>query len=49
MEWRHSGSPRPIKFRVQKFAENVLATIFWDQDGMLPIDYLPKGQTTNAE
>ena len=22
MEWRHSGSPRPKNFRVQKFAEN---------------------------
>jgi len=22
---------------------------FWDQDGILVIDYLPKGQTTNAE
>jgi hypothetical protein len=23
--------------------------IFWDQDGVLLIDYLPKGQTINAE
>jgi len=23
--------------------------IFWDQDGILPIDYLPKGQTINVE
>jgi len=42
MEWRQSGSPRPKKFRVQKFAGKVLASIFWDQDGIL-IDYLPKG------
>ena len=48
-EWRHSGSPRPKKFRVQKFAGKVLASIFWDQDGILLIDYLPKGQTINAE
>jgi len=25
------------------------ASIFWDQDAILPIDYLPKGQTINAE
>jgi len=27
----------------------VLASIFWDQVGILLIDYLPKGQTINAE
>ena len=49
MEWRHSGSPRPIKFRVQKSAGNFLTSIFWDQECILLIDYLPKGQTINAE
>ena len=51
MEWRHSGSPRPVpkKFRVQKSTEKVLASIFWDQDGILLIHYLPEGQTINAE
>jgi len=49
MEWRHSGSPRPKKFRVQKFAEKFLASIFWDQDGILLIDCLPKGHTIKAE
>jgi len=42
MEWRHRVSPRPQKFRVQKSAGKVLASIFWDQDGILLIDYLPK-------
>jgi len=45
MELRHSGSPRPKKIPSAK----VLASIFWDQDGILLIDYLPKGQTINAE
>jgi len=49
MEWRHSGSPCPQKFQVHKTAEKVIASIFWDQEGILLIDYLPKGQTTNAE
>ena len=49
MEWRHSGSPRPKKFWVQKSAGKVLASIFWDQDGILLIHYLPKDQTINAE
>jgi hypothetical protein len=35
---------------VQKSAGKVLASIFWgDQDGILFIDYRPKGQNINAE
>jgi len=50
MEWRHSGSPRPKKFREQKYVGIVLASIFFlDLDGILLFDYLPKGQTINEE
>jgi len=49
MEWRHSRSPRPKKFRVQKSAGKVLVSSFWDQDGILLIDCLPNGQNINAE
>ena len=49
VEWRHSGSPPPKKFRVQKSGGKVLASIFWDQDGILLVDYLPNGQTINVE
>ena len=48
MEWRHSDSPRPKYFRVQNSPGKVLASIFWDQDGILPIDYFPKGQSIKA-
>jgi len=34
---------------MQKSAGKVLASNFWDQDGKLVSDYLPKGQTINAE
>jgi len=44
-----AAHPAPQKFRVQKSAGKVLASIFWDQDDILLIDYLPKGQTINAE
>jgi len=49
IDWRHSRSPRPKNIRLQKSAGKFLASIFWDQDGILLIDYLPKGQTINAE
>jgi len=44
-----AAHPAPKKFRVQKSAGKILASIFWDQDGILHIDYLPKGQTIKAE
>jgi len=34
---------------VRKSAGKVLASIFWDQDGIFVIDYLPKDQTINVE
>jgi len=49
VEWRHSSSPCLKKFRVLKSAGKILASIFWDQDSILLIDYLPKGQTINTE
>jgi len=42
-------SPAPKKIRVQKSAGKVLTSIFWDQDGILLFDYLPKAQTINVE
>jgi len=41
--------PAQKNFQVQKSGGKVLASIFWDQDNILLIDYLPKGQTINAE
>jgi len=44
-----AAHPAPKKLRLQKSAGEVLASIFWDQDGILLTEYLPKGQTINAE
>ena len=49
MELWHSSSPCPKKFWVQKSAGKVLASIFWNQDSILLIDYLPKGLTINVD
>ena len=48
MEWRHSGSPHPKNFQVQESAGKVLASIFWDQDCIILIGFLPKSQTIKA-
>jgi len=49
MEWRHSGLSLPKKFRVSKIRWKISRLDFWDQDGILLIDYLPKGQIIDAE
>jgi hypothetical protein len=49
LEWRHNNSPPKKKFRVQKSAGKFLASIFWDQDGILLVYYLSKDQTINAK
>jgi len=43
-----AAHPAP-KIPSAKSAGKFLASIFCDQDGILLIDYLPKGQTINAE
>jgi len=50
MEWRHSSPPRPKKNSEWKNPlENFTPRFLGDQDGILHIVYLPKGQTINAE
>ena len=44
-----TAHPAPQNIRVQISAGKFLASIFWDQDSILLIAYLPKGQTINAE
>ena len=49
MAWRHSGSPRQ-KIPSEKIRWKISCLeFFWDQEGILPIDYLPKGQTIDTE
>ena len=49
MECRHSGTTRPKIIHVQKSTSKILTYIFSDQDVIFLIDYLPNGQTINAE
>jgi len=44
MGWLHSGSPRSKKFQEQKFPRKVLASIFWDQDDILHIEYFQRAK-----
>jgi histone-lysine N-methyltransferase SETMAR len=41
--------PRPQKFKTQKSSSKVLASVLWDRDGILLVDYLEKGATITAK
>ncbi|GBP76226.1 Pre-mRNA cleavage complex 2 protein Pcf11 [Eumeta japonica] len=49
LQWTKKGERPPKKFKVQKSASKLMATIFWDSEGVLLIDYLPKGTTMNGQ
>ncbi|GBP38515.1 Putative uncharacterized protein FLJ37770 [Eumeta japonica] len=49
MQWTKKGERPPKKFKVQKSVSKLMATIFWDSEGVLLIDYLPKGTTMNGQ
>ena len=49
MEWKKREEKPPRKFKVQRVATKLMATVFWDSSGILLIDYLPKGATMNGE
>ena len=44
-QWLPKGSAGPIKFKAEKSAQKVMATIFWDSTGVILIDFL-EGQKT---
>ena len=46
-QWKHPGSPLPKKAKTVPSAGKVMASVFWDADGVLLIDYLRKGQKIN--
>lgn len=49
MQWIKKGERPPKKFKVEKSDSKIMATIFWDSEGILLIDYLPKGTTMNGQ
>ena len=48
-EWTAVGESRPKQPMMQTSAGKVLASIFWDVQGILFLDYLEKGRTINSK
>ncbi|KAJ4427740.1 hypothetical protein ANN_25393 [Periplaneta americana] len=49
MHWQHSGSPVRMKFKQTLSVRKVMCTVFWDRKGILLIDFLPRGESVNAD
>jgi len=47
-EWRAARKSRPKRSKTQQSAGKVLASVFWDAQGMIYIDYLEKGKSINS-
>jgi hypothetical protein len=41
--------PRPKNFKIQKSSSKVLASVFWDKDGIFLVDSLKEGATITAK
>ena len=50
MEWGHTSSPkRPRKCLQTLSARKIMATVFWDREGVLLVDFLERGSTIISE
>lgn len=48
-QWTQKGENTPRKFKRTISAGKVMASVFWDANGILLVDYLEKGRTINSE
>lgn len=48
-QWIMPGESAPKKAKTVLSAEKVMATVFWDSQGIILIDYLQKGKTITGE
>ena len=46
-QWKQPGSPPPKKFKRVHSAGKVMASIFWDSQRVIMIDYLEQSRTIN--
>jgi histone-lysine N-methyltransferase SETMAR len=49
MQWKHVTLPAPKKFKVQPSAGKIMCTIFYDAEGEILIDYLPRKVTITGK
>ena len=47
-QWKHPDLPPPKKFKRNRSAGKVIASFFWNSQGVIMIDYLEQGRTINC-
>jgi len=47
--WKATHEPPPVKAKAVQSAGKRMATVFWDREGILLIEWLPEGRTINAQ
>lgn len=47
--WKARDEPTPVKAMTAPSAGKQMATVFWDKEGILLIEWLPRGTTINSE
>ncbi|UYV71458.1 hypothetical protein LAZ67_8003324 [Cordylochernes scorpioides] len=48
-QWKHTSSPKPLKFKQTLSAGKLIATVFWDRKGLLLCDNMRRGTTINSD
>jgi hypothetical protein len=48
-QWTEAGCSAPKKISSDQSAGKLMASVFWDAEGILFIDYLEKGKTITGE
>jgi len=49
MQWKHKTSPTPKMFRVEKSAGKVIATVFWNEKGILLLEFMLQKTTITRQ
>ena len=47
-QWLPRGSAGPIKFKSERSVNKEMATVFWDQKGVMPVDFLEGRKTVSG-
>ncbi len=49
MQWQKKGEKTPRKFKTRPSAGKIMMNVFWDNKGILLLEYFPKTQNVNQE